>query len=100
MKLPWLSPDTPFPPVEHALSDPAGLLAAGADLSLERLTAAYSNGIFPWYSEGEPILWWSPDPRTPAPCADFAPSHLLRKLLLQISREEGALLPRLQVRVE
>jgi len=100
LKLPWLSPDTPFPPVEHALSDPAGLLAAGADLSLERLTAAYSNGIFPWYSEGEPILWWSPDPRMVLACADFAPSHSLRKLLRQIAREEGALLPRLQVRVD
>lgn len=100
MKLPWLSPDTPFPPVEHALSDPAGLLAAGADLSLERLTAAYSNGIFPWYSEGEPILWWSPDPRMVLACEDFAPSHSLRKLLRKIERDENSLLPRVQVRVD
>ncbi len=50
-----------FPPVEHA--EPEGLLAIGGDLSSERLLAAYGAGIFPWYSEGEPILWWSPDPR-------------------------------------
>jgi leucyl/phenylalanyl-tRNA--protein transferase len=50
-----------FPPVDHA--KPEGLLAIGGDLSPERLLAAYSEGIFPWYSEGEPILWWSPDPR-------------------------------------
>ncbi|MSP97963.1 MAG: leucyl/phenylalanyl-tRNA--protein transferase [Betaproteobacteria bacterium] len=61
--LPWLSRDTPFPPVERALNHPNGLLAAGGDLSVERLLMAYRNGIFPWYSEGEPLLWWSPDPR-------------------------------------
>ncbi|MBS0367214.1 MAG: leucyl/phenylalanyl-tRNA--protein transferase [Proteobacteria bacterium] len=52
-----------FPPPEQALSDPQGLLAAGGDLSCERLLAAYSRGIFPWYSPGQPVLWWSPDPR-------------------------------------
>ena len=61
--LPWLSRDTPFPPVEGALSSPNGLLAAGADLSPERLLDAYARGIFPWFSETDPILWWSPDPR-------------------------------------
>jgi leucyl/phenylalanyl-tRNA--protein transferase len=61
--LPWLSRNTPFPAVETALREPNGLLAAGADLSPERLIAAYSHGIFPWFSDGEPILWWSPDPR-------------------------------------
>lgn len=100
MKLPWLLHDTPFPPVELALSDPAGLLAAGADLSIERLTAAYSQGIFPWYSEGEPLLWWSPDPRMVLACEDFAPSHSLRKLLRKIERDENSLLPRVQVRVD
>lgn len=61
----WLSLDHPqrFPDVELALDDPNGLLAAGGDLSEERLLAAYRRGIFPWYSEGEPILWWSPNPR-------------------------------------
>jgi len=61
--LTWLTPTDHFPPVQHALHDPAGLLAAGADLSTDRLIMAYSQGIFPWYSPGEPILWWSPDPR-------------------------------------
>lgn len=61
--LPWLSRSTPFPAVETALREPNGLLAAGADLSTERLISAYSHGIFPWFSDGEPILWWSPDPR-------------------------------------
>ena len=52
------------------------------DRSTPRLIQAYSNGIFPWYSEGEPILWWSPDPRMVLACRDFAPSHSLRKLCL------------------
>ncbi|HEY3730901.1 MAG TPA: leucyl/phenylalanyl-tRNA--protein transferase [Steroidobacteraceae bacterium] len=62
----WLSPDDPperFPPHEAALHDPPGLLAAGGDLKVERLVAAYQRGIFPWYSPGQPVLWWSPDPR-------------------------------------
>ncbi len=59
----WLTPDLDFPSVEHALKEPNGLLAAGGDLSPQRLLAAYRRGIFPWYSPGEPILWWSPDPR-------------------------------------
>jgi len=62
----WLAPDDPpdgFPAVERALQDPPGLLAAGGDLSGERLLAAYQRGIFPWYSPGQPVLWWSPDPR-------------------------------------
>lgn len=63
--LPWLShdPEAPFPPVESAMRDPNGLLAVGGDLSVTRLLNAYSHGIFPWFSEGDPILWWSPDPR-------------------------------------
>jgi leucyl/phenylalanyl-tRNA--protein transferase len=62
----WLSPqDAPewFPPLEQALEEPCGLLAAGGDLCPERLIAAYRRGIFPWYSPGQPVLWWSPDPR-------------------------------------
>jgi len=61
--IPWLEGDAPFPPVDRALRRPNGLLCAGGDLSPQRLLAAYRRGIFPWYSEGEPILWWSPDPR-------------------------------------
>jgi leucyl/phenylalanyl-tRNA--protein transferase len=58
------SPDAPFPPAEDALIQPDGLLAVGGDLAPQRLLNAYAGGIFPWFSEGEPILWWSPDPRT------------------------------------
>lgn len=61
--IPWLSQAHQFPPVESALVEPNGLLAAGGDLCVERLLAAYRHGIFPWYSPGEPLLWWSPDPR-------------------------------------
>jgi leucyl/phenylalanyl-tRNA---protein transferase len=61
--IPWLHPAQPFPPLQCALREPNGLLAAGADLSPARLIEAYRHGIFPWYSAGEPILWWSPDPR-------------------------------------
>src|SRR5690348_7642353 len=61
--IPWLEQDTPFPPVRSALRHPNGLVAAGGDLSAERLLEGYRRGIFPWFSEGDPILWWSPDPR-------------------------------------
>jgi len=57
------SPDSPFPSPEHALREPDGLLAMGGDLTPTRLLNAYGHGIFPWYSRGQPILWWSPDPR-------------------------------------
>ena len=60
--IPWLT-EPKFPPLSRALRDPDGLLAAGGDLSPHWLLAAYRRGIFPWFSEGEPILWWSPDPR-------------------------------------
>src|SRR5690606_24205926 len=56
-------PQAPFPPAETALREPDGLLAIGGDLSPVRLLNAYRHGIFPWYSQGQPILWWSPDPR-------------------------------------
>ena len=59
----WLKADEPFPNARQALSEPNGLLAAGGDLGPERLIDAYRHGIFPWYSEGQPILWWCPDPR-------------------------------------
>lgn len=61
--IPWLPAESAFPPVTRALTEPNGLLAVGGDLSPPRLLAAYRRGIFPWYSPGEPILWWSPDPR-------------------------------------
>jgi len=56
-------PATPFPPAEAALRQPDGLLAIGGDLAPERLLNAYAGGIFPWFSDGQPVLWWSPDPR-------------------------------------
>jgi len=96
----WLDRDTPFPPAEFALDEPAGLLAAGGDLSLARLRAAYRRGIFPWYSEGEPILWWSPDPRMVLACADFSPSHSLRKRLRAVARGEPAPRPPVEIRVD
>ena len=61
--IPWLGEYDPFPPVDQAMREPDGLLAAGGDLSPERLLAAYTLGIFPWLGEGDPLLWWSPDPR-------------------------------------
>lgn len=62
--IPLLGPSDPFPPVDAALDEPNGLLAAGGGLSVRRLVDAYAHGIFPWYSEDDPVLWWSPDPRT------------------------------------
>ena len=78
----WLAPGdrSPwFPPVDDALEDPPGLLAAGGDLSSERLIAAYRRGIFPWYSAGQPVLWWCPDPRAVLFPAEFRRSRSLGK---------------------
>lgn len=91
----WLSLEHPqrFPDVERALDEPNGLLAVGGDLSEERLLAAYRRGIFPWYSEGEPILWWSPDPR-----AVLFPEHVrisrslrktLRRRVFEVTLDEA-----------
>ncbi|MDE2250856.1 MAG: leucyl/phenylalanyl-tRNA--protein transferase [Gammaproteobacteria bacterium] len=80
----WLAPGDPadsFPPVERALRDPQGLLAAGGDLSVERLVAAYRRGIFPWYSPGQPVLWWSPDPREVLLPHEFHVSRSLARAL-------------------
>ncbi len=81
----WLSPNDPddFPDVELALRDPDGLLAVGGDLSVERLLAAYRRGIFPWYSEEQPILWWSPDPRSVLFPDKLHVSRSLRRTLRQ-----------------
>jgi leucyl/phenylalanyl-tRNA--protein transferase len=81
--LPQLSTQLHFPPPQGALSDPNGLLAFGGDLSVERLTLAYSSGIFPWFSHGEPILWWSPNPRGILPLTQFYCSTKLAKLVRQ-----------------
>src|SRR5512135_703712 len=83
MRLPyWIRSDMlEFPPVERALDDPNGLLAVGGDLRPERLLEAYRCGIFPWYSRGQPILWWSPDPRAVLYPERIKISHSLRKTL-------------------
>lgn len=78
--IPWLDPSDPFPPVEQTLTAPDGLLAAGGDLSVDRLLDAYARGIFPWFNEGEPILWWSPDPRMVLPVAGMHVSRSLARL--------------------
>ena len=82
--IPWLhagDPPDAFPPVGTALTDPDGLLCAGGDLSPARLLEAYRRGIFPWFSEGQPILWWSPDPRTVLYPAEFKVSRSLAKTI-------------------
>lgn len=75
------NPEAPFPDVEQAEKEPNGLLAVGGDLSPSRLLEAYRKGIFPWYSEGQPILWWSPDPRTVLFPDQLRISRSLRKTL-------------------
>jgi leucyl/phenylalanyl-tRNA--protein transferase len=79
--IPWLHGDEPFPPVTKALRSPNGLLCAGGDLSPGRLVEAYSHGIFPWFSEGDPILWWSPDPRMVLFPDELKVSRSLRRTL-------------------
>ncbi len=79
--IPWLDPESPFPPLETALARPNGLLAVGGDLSPSRLIDAYRRGIFPWFNEGEPILWWSPDPRMVLFPQELKISRSLRKTL-------------------
>ena len=79
--IPWLEAGDPFPPVELALRDPNGLLAAGDELSTERLVQAYERGIFPWFGDGDPVLWWSPDPRMVLGTGALKVSRSLRKTL-------------------
>ena len=100
--LAWLDDDAPFPPTAHALgpdSDAPGLLAAGGRLTVARLEEAYRRGIFPWYSRGQPVLWWSPDPRMVLPSAQFRLHRSLRKTLrrfLAHARLRAALRQRLR----
>ncbi|MAC71151.1 MAG: leucyl/phenylalanyl-tRNA--protein transferase [Gammaproteobacteria bacterium] len=83
MSLPWLEPDAEpaFPPVETAMTDPDGLLAAGGKLSPAWLVTAYSQGIFPWFEVGQPVLWWSPDPRLVIYPERVKISRSMRKLI-------------------
>ena len=92
MQLTWLDAQSPFPDTRSALgadSEAPGLLAAGGDLSVGRLVEAYSKGIFPWYGEGQPILWWSPEPRMVLPVAEFKLHRSLRKTLTKFLRAQG-----------
>ena len=82
---PLARPAYAFPPLEAALDDPNGLLAASPDLTTERLVNAYSRGIFPWYSGDQPVLWWSPDPRMVLFVEEFHISHSMRKLLRAVA---------------
>jgi len=81
--VPWLRSGSPFPPLDAALDDPNGLLAAGGDLSPARLLAAYRHGIFPWYNEAQPILWWSPDPRMVLFVDEFKLVRSLKRVVRQ-----------------
>tara|TARA_Y100000780_G_scaffold111453_1_gene100678 strand:+ start:1699 stop:2394 length:696 start_codon:yes stop_codon:yes gene_type:complete len=82
--LTWLTAESQdFPAVERAFAEPNGLLAAGGDLTPERLLRAYRQGIFPWFAPGQPILWWSPEPRTIIRPADLHVSRSMRKLMRQ-----------------
>ena len=90
--IPWLSAIDPFPPLNRALgvdSDAPGLLAASADLTPERLEAAYQRGIFPWYSAGQPVLWWSPDHRMVLRPDALKVSTTFRKTLKRVCRESA-----------
>lgn len=90
-RIAWLSENDPpdaFPPVENALVEPDGLLAAGGGLSEERLLTAYIHGIFPWYDEGQPVLWWSPNPR----CVLWPDQlHVSRRLRQQLRKSDAEL---------
>lgn len=79
--IPWIKTPSDFPAVETALHEPSGLLCMGGTLSPEMLVAAYRRGIFPWYADGQPILWWSPDPRMVLFPAEFKVSHSLAKTI-------------------
>jgi leucyl/phenylalanyl-tRNA--protein transferase len=84
-RIPWLGPGDPLPPPERARRSPNGLLAAGGGLSVLRLVEAYRLGAFPWFSEGEPVLWWHPDPRTILPTDRV---HVSRSLARRLRRAD------------
>jgi leucyl/phenylalanyl-tRNA--protein transferase len=85
--LAWIGPDDPLPDPSRAWSDPNGLLAASADLSAARLLEAYRKGIFPWYTEAQPVLWWSPDPRMVLPLDEMRVSRSLARTLRRARRD-------------
>jgi leucyl/phenylalanyl-tRNA--protein transferase len=79
--IPWLHGEAPFPPIAKALRSPNGLLCAGGTLTPERVLEAYAKGIFPWFSAGDPVLWWSPDPRMVLFPEELKVSRSLRKVV-------------------
>lgn len=83
--IPFLGPADPFPPVHTALADPNGLLAAGGRLTVPRLLDAYARGIFPWFNAGDPVLWWSPEPRMVLPTDTL---HVSRSLAKRLRRRD------------
>jgi leucyl/phenylalanyl-tRNA---protein transferase len=83
----WLNPGDAFPHASTALVDPNGLVCAGLELTAERVLAAYERGIFPWYSEGQPVLWWSPDPRMVLLPENFKLHRSLKKVLRRTEYE-------------
>jgi len=89
MRLPWVYAHEALPDASLALREPDGLLCAGGDLSASRLLEAYPRGIFPWYSEGQPVLWWSPDPRMVLLPAHFRMHRSLRKRRRQLWAQGG-----------
>lgn len=84
-RLPWLGPDDPLPPATSARRRPNGLLAAGGGLSVGRLISAYRAGAFPWFNDGEPVLWWTPDPRMVLPTTAV---HVSRSLARRLRRPD------------
>ena len=94
----WIDDDTPLPPSHQALgadSEAPGLLAAGGQVTPRRLEEAYHRGVFPWFSPGDPPLWWTPDPRMVLPVAEFRLSQNLRKTLRRFIRD-----PRCEIRID
>lgn len=98
MKLPWLEPGDPFPPASQAWDETQqapGLLAAGGVLDVDTLHRAYRSGVFPWFSDGQPILWWSTDPRMVLLPAEFRLHRSLRKTLAKFAAD-----PRCEIRID
>ena len=94
----WIDDDTPLPPSHQALgpdSEAPGLLAAGGQVTPQRLEEAYHRGVFPWFSPGDPPLWWTPDPRMVLPLAEFHLSQNMRKTLRRFIRD-----PRCEIRID
>ncbi len=95
----WLHvPSDPLPDTRHALppgSDAPGLLAAGGELTPQRLAEAYTHGVFPWYSTGQPVLWWSPDPRMVMLVDEFRLARSLRKTVRRFAAD-----PRCELRID